>query len=353
MLFLQAKILYDSANHDWLIFLTVLFFLIALKSFFLSLGITALILRCAPYWGLVQSATHRSNHRRPIPTAGGLGFITAFSLISLGTSFQEFVVLSWILAFVGFWDDRGRASVGMRLVTQIFVVVGAVYCLWPLPEWVVVWPLPIELQVLGLCLFGVWWINVLNFFDGTDGLSSSQSLLILISAFVLACLSWKSLPISWGVFMTSLVGGLGGFLCLNWPPARIFMGNTSSMWLGFTIFCLALWSVKVRVLDYGSWLILMSVPLVDATWTLITRILNGSSWIQPHTTHVYQQWEKRWPRRLGHRRILLGIGLIHSLWVLPLATLSVVDSEKMVLWALLTYGPLCVWAWYQRAGYSS
>ena len=120
-----------------------------------------------------------------------------------------------------------------------------------------------------LLLAGVWWINLFNFMDGIDGIAGARAVFMLLGGAVLS--AWVNADVMsspvW-MLMLCVVAATVGFLLLNWPPAKIFMGDVGSTWLAFMIFALALLSVQAGWLSYATWLVLAAVFVTDATVTL-------------------------------------------------------------------------------------
>lgn len=143
------------------------------------------------------------------------------------------------------------------------------------------------------------------------------------------------------------VGMVGGFLLLNWPPAKIFMGDVGSTWLAFMIFALALLSVQAGWLSYATWLVLAAVFVTDATVTLLTRLLRGERWYEAHRNHAYQKFARRWG---GHRPVSLRAVAVNMLWLAPLAGACTAWPQWAFGWALLAYAPLVVGAVALGAG---
>jgi len=121
--------------------------------------------------------------------------------------------------------------------------------------------------------------------------------------------------------MLCIVADKVGLLLMNWPPAKIFMGDTGSSWLGFMIFALALLTVQSEWSNYSVWLVLGAEFVTDATLTLLTRMLCGERWYEAHRSHVYQRLSRRWQgdRKVGHRSVTLLVAASNGLWLAPLA----------------------------------
>lgn len=261
-----------------------------------------------------------------------------------------------------------------------------------------------------LIVAGVWWINLYNFMDGIDGIAASQALFMLLGAVLLrslvplspdaaaaggkaaACLLSGVVPPQAGQLLAPgglfecirlehlmtdpsstlsliLAASVTGFLFWNWAPARIFMGDAGSLFLGYVLMAIAgaetvLWlreyhqAIATGVnpgspahVVYGvppaSWLILGSVFIIDATVTLVRRILSGQRVGDPHRSHVYQ----RLSRRFGsHARATLVYCLINVLWLLPLAAIARLQPGLGMSMLLLAWAPLVLLAWALGAG---
>ena len=204
-----------------------------------------------------------------------------------------------------------------------------------------------------LLLTAVWWINLFNFMDGIDGIAGMQAIFMLLSAAGLAVYAHPEALYSpvW-VWMVCISAATAGFLLLNWPPAKIFMGDVGSTWLAFVVFALALPSIQAGWLSYTSWLVLSALFVTDATVTLVTRMLRGERWYQAHRSHAYQRLSRKWQddRKAGHRAVTLLFLGVNVLWLAPLATATLLLPSYDWLWLMLAYSPLVVCTWRLGAG---
>ena len=322
-----------------------------------SFGLTALWRRYALRRGLLDQPSSRSSHTQATPSGGGVGIVVAVSIAAVWLAIRSVwagaacdagavaasVSLALPLAWVGLRDDRQGVSPWLRLAVQV-VVVGAL-----LGALAIIRP-PVETPTLSAwCLFwlallsGVWWINLFNFMDGIDGLAAVQVVTMLICAALLA--AWQVPHISdsviWWVVLCVVAAALG-FLALNRPPARIFMGDVGSTWLAFVVFALALVTVRWGWLSAASWSILAAVFVSDATVTLLRRLLRGEKVWQAHRSHAYQRLARQVSanRTTAHRSVgLLALG-INLLWLAPLAAASLWQPQWSAVWLGLAYGPL-------------
>jgi Fuc2NAc and GlcNAc transferase len=140
---------------------------------------------------------------------------------------------------------------------------------------------------------------------------------------------------------------VAGFLVWNWPPARIFMGDAGSGFLGFALGMFMLEAGRVSSDLFWSWTILTAVFLVDATATLLVRVVTGESWWLAHRSHAYQ----RLALRLGrHLPVTLGVLAINLLWLTPLALLLSGGLLPTGVALLLAFAPLLALAVALGAG---
>ena len=152
--------------------------------------------------------------------------------------------------------------------------------------------------------------------------------------------------------MLFVAAATAGFLIVNWPPAKIFMGDVGSTWLAFMVFALALLSVQAGWLYYAVWLVLAAVFVTDATVTLLTRMLRGERWYEAHNRHAYQRLSRRWQgdRHAGQRSVMLLVVTVNGLCLAPLAWACMQWPEESVTFVVVAYVPLVLTALGLGAG---
>jgi len=329
-------------------------------AFLLSLFITGLLCKHAP--GIIRPdiPNERSSHTRPTPRGGGLALILSFYLAGFCMAMSGAMPYSLyftvcvpgaLVAIIGFADDVWKVSPLLRLLIHtlaatLFIVLAGNNTLefsW-FRESGIAAPMGFLLGVLGL----VWCINLNNFMDGIDGIASVETISVMGGA---ALILWLGGGDSSVVIMLLLIAtAVAGFLKWNWPPARIFMGDGGSGFLGFLTGALAFLSSTTGGIDVWSWLILYGVFFVDATYTLVRRIAGGEKFYQAHRSHTYQIMS----RRLGsHKQVTLGVLVINIIWLFPLALASVKYSNLSVYFLAGAYLPLLVLALAAGAGTTS
>jgi Fuc2NAc and GlcNAc transferase len=137
--------------------------------------------------------------------------------------------------------------------------------------------------------------------DGIDGLAGVEAVSVGIGA---AAVSFVVLPQS-SVWLLPLLlaSAVAGFLVWNLPPARIFMGDVGSGFLGVCLSILALESLSLGAPVFWAWIVLLAVFVADATFTLLRRMVRGRAFYEAHRSHAYQHAA----RRFGHRAVTLAV----------------------------------------------
>lgn len=259
--------------------------------------LTACALRYAQRASLLDHPVARSSHSMPTPRGGGVG-IAATVLISsavlwgydyLDSRFAVSLVVGGLLiAGVGWIDDHRSVPAGVRAAVHVAAGVVLLSAFG--------WPSSIHFGFgeLSLGLFGqvfyllliVWLINLFNFMDGIDGIAASQALVVGAIGSILMAVDMHP-----GVATLSVIvaGSSLGFLRWNWPPARLFMGDVGSGFLGFVFACIAIASDNNGSLPVLVWILLLSVFIFDATVTLLRRVAQRERWHEAHRSHAYQR----------------------------------------------------------------
>ena len=249
------------------------------------------------------------------------------------------------MAFIGFADDRRSVAFPSRLAVQFAAAAWAVWCLGGLP------PIRIGAGTTSLGWLGdiiatiaiVWTLNLFNFMDGIDGIAASEAVFVALAGGAISVAAGEPT----GLVACALAAACAGFLLWNWPPARIFMGDVGSGYVGFTLAVLALSATRAYGAAPWVWIILGGIFFVDATITLLRRLARRERIHQAHRTHAYQWLARRWA---SHRRVTLAAILVNVIWLLPWALLAWRMPER-ASWALLAaLAPVVVIVWTAGAG---
>lgn len=313
--------------------------------FALSWLVAAGVRRYAARLGLVQAPNARSAHHQPTPQGGGLGIVAGGLLAVLwlqpgGGTLWLPAALALLIAAVGLRDDLRHLPPWLRLSAQTVACMLLLAALGGMPAIELPFGGRLEGRWLDLVLLlaGVWWVNLFNFMDGIDGLAGSQAAGMLLAAAGLAYLMAPDAiaePL-WQWMLLVAVASLG-FLVHNWPPARLFMGDVGSTFLGFMLFYFALASIRAGWVGYAAWMILAAVFVGDATLTLLARAWRREPLTQAHRSHAYQRLARRWG---GHLPVLALIVAYNSTILLPCAWAALFFPRTTWLWVGLAYLPV-------------
>ena len=276
---------------------------------------------------LIDVPNARSSHLVPTPRGGGLAVVLAFfagcfAAIASGAMSPAFLGLlasGVIVAAAGFWDDHGHVPASVRLALHTLAAIVAIGLIGGFPD------LPMGSWTLSLAWFGsgfallwlLWSLNLFNFMDGIDAIAGTEAIFVAGGALALMVLRPDGVGAT-GTALAVLMAAIAGFLWWNWPPAKIFLGDVGSGFIGYSLALVALADMRSPGggLGFPVWVILNGVFVVDATYTLARRLITGQRWYSPHRLHAYQ---KAATMLGGHRPVVIYVLCINTLWLLPCA----------------------------------
>jgi Fuc2NAc and GlcNAc transferase len=298
----------------------------------------------------------RSSHSAPTPRGGGLAIVAAFTgaliLLTLTGRLQfnlTFVLIAGggAVAATGYLDDRRSLPASVRICVHIIAATLAVFVLGGITQ-----PTLRNMGLHGIwagAILGVmavaWGTNLFNFMDGIDGIAGCEAVFVAGAG---ALLNW-----AYGgdsgltAAMLVLAAAASGFLIWNWPPARIFMGDVGSGFLGFAVAVLGLAASRHSSTPIEAWAILSGFFLVDSTVTLLRRIVRGDRWFEAHRLHAYQNLARRWGAHLPVTVLSIGINLF---WLLPWAWAAAQYPLHARSYVAAALGPLAIIALAAGAG---
>ena len=323
--------------------------------FFSSLLFTALLRRYALARNVLDIPNARSSHQQPTPRGGGvaivLSLLTALPVLAVFELFSPMQAMllasaGLLIAVVGFIDDHQHIPAGWRLLWHFSAASLVVWACDGLPA------LTFFGHSVDLGLFGdvltvvavVWLINLTNFMDGIDGIASVQAISL---ALALSLLPWLLTDSAVAPLPLLMAGAVAGFLYWNYPPARIFMGDAGSGFLGLMMAALILLAAQQDPRWFWSGVLLYACFIVDATYTLVIRLSRGKKLYEAHRSHAYQIASRRFGSHKPVTLYLLGFNLL-ILW--PLAYAVGAGALDGALAVLMVYLPLVVLVRYLRAG---
>jgi len=330
-------------------------FWIVIACFMVSFVLTRYMRSYALRKNIIDNPNERSSHTVPTPRGGGVAIVASFLLaviggLALGLINHEMTLMllvpGSIIAILGFLDDHGHVEAKWRLLGHFIAASFVLYVFGGLPD-IRCFGVNLSLGILGYVLgvlYLVWLLNLYNFMDGIDGIASIEGITTCIGGAILYLLLGFSdsatLPLI-------LAAAIAGFLCWNFPPARIFMGDAGSGFLGVTLGILSLQAAWIAPQLFWSWVILLGVFIVDATLTLIRRILRGEKIYEAHRSHAYQFASRHFGQ---HKLITLVVFAINIVWLLPIATLVGLRHIDGGLGVIVAYMPLIILALKFKAG---
>ena len=308
--------------------------------------LTGQVLRYALAKRLLDIPNERSSHAVATPRGGGPAIVVAMLAALPIAAWQGW--LPWahvwamigggvLVAAIGFADDHRHLPRRWRLLGHVAAAIWALAWIGGLPQ-LHVFGTTTDLGWVGhllAALYVVWVINLTNFMDGIDGIAATEAVTVGACGALLFTLA-VPLGLEW-IEPLLLVAAAAGFLVWNWPPAKIFMGDSGSGFLGLALSVLSLQAAWTAPALFWAWVILLGVFVVDATVTLLRRVLGGAPFYDAHRTHAYQHATLR---HGAHRPVTLAVAAINLLWLLPIAALVAAQALDGLTGVLVAYGPL-------------
>jgi UDP-GlcNAc:undecaprenyl-phosphate GlcNAc-1-phosphate transferase len=308
----------------------------------MSMVLIPIMVRLAPRFGLLDKPSARKIHAVPIPRVGGIGIVvgalvTILFLLPLDKQIQAYALGAVVIFIFGLWDDISEIGhypkfLGQLIAVLIVVLYGDIY--------IVTFPfipsgeIPPSLGIPFTFIAMVGMINAVNLSDGLDGLAGGESLFSLGSMALIAALAGGDNAV---IISLTVIGGILGFLRYNTHPARVFMGDSGSQFLGYTLGFLAI--LLTQDVDPGLSpavvLLLLGLPLVDSLVVMTKRSYRRISMFKAGRDHLH------------HR--LLDLGFVHQESVVIIYSLQMVFVTSAVFlrykndWLIFgLYAALCL-----------
>ncbi|UVM40342.1 glycosyltransferase family 4 protein [Pseudomonas sp. B21-017] len=321
----------------------------------ISFLLTAALRKYAISRSLMDVPNARSSHVVATPRGGGVAIVVAFIVSLMFLYAAELITPSAFVAsagaglsvaLIGFMDDHGHIAARWRLLGHFAAAVWLLGWMGGLPP-VELFGAHVDMGWAGHVLaafYLVWLLNLYNFMDGIDGIASVEAISACLGACLLYWLAGLE-SLMWGTLF--LAASVAGFLYWNFPPAKIFMGDAGSGFLGIVLGGLSLQAAWVSAPMLWAWLILLGVFIVDATFTLFRRLLRGDKVYEAHRSHAYQFASRRFRK---HLPVTIAVGVINLFWLLPIALCVTRFGLDGALGVILAYVPLIALAMKFRAG---
>ncbi|NBK98957.1 MAG: undecaprenyl/decaprenyl-phosphate alpha-N-acetylglucosaminyl 1-phosphate transferase [Erysipelotrichia bacterium] len=275
-----------------------------------SFGINFFLIKFKFVIPLLDIPNERSSHQNIIPRSGGIAIFIAFCvgifLFDLKHDYWFCLPLTMVF-FLGLWDDFESLSSRKKLLITL-VCSGMLYFLgFDIQKFgnflgtEIIFPFWISFIFFSFACAG--FVNALNLVDGLDGLASLISLVILIS---FTYLGFKLGDYFLLYISASLICAILGFLVFNWHPAKIFMGDSGSLTLGFLIVIIAVYAIKKEYVTAVSVLLLAAIPILDTLTVMVRRILNGHNPFCADKTHIHHILLRQQNNRTVRTVVIMG-----------------------------------------------
>ena len=318
---------------------------ISISSVLSGWALTGLLRKYALRRNILDRPNERSSHSVPTPRGGGVAIVITYLAGILFFPFLEVgttpILLAYggagtLVALVGFADDHRHIPAQWRLVVHFVAAVWLLHWLIPDLNW--------SLVTIASVLL-VWLLNLYNFMDGIDGIAGVEAVTVCFGGIVLANAT-DSMEVAWIAPML-LGGAVLGFLVWNFPKALIFMGDAGSGFIGIILGAFAVQAATISLVLFWGWVILFGCFIIDATVTLIRRMLSGQKVYRAHRSHAYQFAARRYGSHVPVTLVFAGVNLF---WLLPIAILLVKGNVTPLVAVVIAWAPLIVAVLYFRAG---
>jgi len=188
--------------------------------------------------------------------------------------------------------------------------------------------------------FLVWIMNAYNFMDGIDGMATLGGILAS-SLIALIIVITNGLTLT-ALLLLLLSSTMTGFLIFNWPQAKIFMGDSGSMFLGYFFGCIVLYTTMQNEVTIWTWIIVFGYYIADTTTTQIMRLIMVKKWYVPHRSHAYQNYARLAD---SHLKTIILFVLYYLIWIFPLLIWSLIDPDYALFISFLAVIPAIIFSY--------
>jgi len=293
----------------------MLYFML-IATFFTSFVFTLLLIKYKDKIGLFAYTNHRTLHKKITPTSGGIAIFLSFLLWTFMSNIDIGFSLLFSLIFVfmiGIYDDYFGMSSKQKILF-LFIVVNILFFNDFYISYLGTF-LGKEIYIdsvfayIFLTFAIIGFVNAVNLIDGIDGLSSIVGIIIL-SSFLYIGIKYNNQFLIYipAIYIMSIIG----YLCFNWSPAKIFMGDNGSLTLGFIIAIVAIYTVNLHYITPVSTIMLAGVPILDTFLVMSRRIISGKNPFVADRLHMHHIILKQ--QRNNTRRTVLLLGLLQMIF---------------------------------------
>lgn len=280
-------------------------YIAVIASFSSSVIVTKLLIGAMVNRNIVAIPNERSNHQKPTPLGGGIAIFSSIIIgIIISGRIDPLLIFSMlIIVAISFADDIKSQPVKRRVAVHAIAVILGMLQLG-LDELSILPIMPKFLENLLIFCAWLWFMNLYNFMDGIDGITSSETLLI--------CLGITLFPVIYELKLTAVIimAAAGGFLLFNWHKAKIFMGDAGSILLGYMV---AFLLIKLAINGYiYSAFILPAYYVTDASITILKRIVAKEQIFEAHSKHAFQIAVRS---GMSHSQVVIAIMMLNILLI--------------------------------------
>lgn len=309
--------------------------------FLFVLAIIPFIKIVANHVGAMDIPNGRKVHKEPMPRLGGLGIYMGFLLgyILFGTMsirMNAILIGSFIIIVTGIVDDINPVPAKYKFLFQVIAALVVAFYGKILLQDLSAFGFYINFGIFSYpitVIFIVAIINCINLIDGLDGLAAGLSSIYFITIGIVI-VGWKHTFGLDAIITFIMLGATLGFLCHNFNPAKIFMGDSGSMFLGYMISVIALLGFKnVTLTTLLAPICLLAIPIMDTAFAILRRLVNKKPISEPDKQHLHHQLLNL---NLSHRNVVLLIYAIDILFAVAMLVYMLYDrTVGVIIYALL------------------
>jgi UDP-GlcNAc:undecaprenyl-phosphate/decaprenyl-phosphate GlcNAc-1-phosphate transferase len=320
------------------VLLYLLYFAVAM---ILALVSTPFVKKLAIKLGVVDQPNYRKVHTRIMPRLGGLAIYFAFAVsfflfVPMSTEALGIFIGGTVIVITGALDDKYQLSPKMKMLGQLIASIIVIACGLEVDFINLPFDGQVYFQWLSIPITLFWLVgvtNAVNLIDGLDGLAAGVSGIAIMATMVMAFLMGNTLAL---VLSIILLGAVIGFLFFNFHPAKIFMGDTGALFLGFNLAALSILGFKqVTVIAFLIPILILGVPLSDTCFAIIRRVVNKKPISEPDKNHLHHCILSM---GFSHRKTVLLIYFISACFALS----AVVFSQSTLWGAGIMIGTLLI-----------
>jgi Fuc2NAc and GlcNAc transferase len=314
-------------------------------AFVISIIINKFMLLYLNKKGVLDIPNERSSHKIPTPRGGGVGIVLGvvisaiiFTLITGEYKLLWMVLISLVIGAVGWIDDVKKGlHTGLRFLIQLLCSIAIIWIFNPIDKLPLPSPLHFHMYYYGIIVSVIWLIgitNIFNFLDGIDGYAGTQG---FIGGLILALITWGT-PVSMIALLIS--AACAGFLIFNWHPAKIFMGDVGSSFLGFLFAAMPFYFRDAPGIDYRSQVffgtaIVLWFFLLDGTFTIFRRLFRGEKIWKAHKSHLYQRLVMT---GMKHNEVVLTVSFFYMILFSVMIFFAIQPHINIIRWTVLIIG---------------